>query len=282
MHAGRAVYLLEGGFFVSSILPWWLPLSVLTWLVMMAVYHAAGLSFEWADQTKILTSFKVRDADRFGYAALLPRVLSNQIFVLLPAMVALQYAGLAFTGAPHMSAWHFLAGLALIGVGHDIVQYAFHRFLLHRPSLFRKLGHSVHHSTGATKAISACYMSAADFFLEIVLPYLVPLVLIGAGADIAFQLIAASLGAIGGLYEHSGYDFAVPLIRQDRSRPQPWPLGVLAKLITSKAHGEHHRRGNVSYSDGFGSPGICDTFFKTRWDLAASGTHRRKPRLKTR
>jgi sterol desaturase/sphingolipid hydroxylase (fatty acid hydroxylase superfamily) len=262
---------------VSTNLPWWLPLSVLTWAVVMAVYHVVGLLFEWSDRTKILASFKVRDADRLGYAGLLPRVLFNQILVLLPVMVALQGTGLAFTGAPHMSVWHFLAGLVLMGVGHDIVQYAFHRFLLHRPSLFRKLGHSVHHSTGAARAISACYMSAVDFLLEIVLPYLVPLVLIGAGADVSFNLIVASLGAIGGLYEHSGYDFAVRLARENWSTSRFRPLGFLAQIITSKAHGEHHRRGNVSFSDGFGSPGICDTFFKTRWDLAVSEIRRRGP-----
>jgi sterol desaturase/sphingolipid hydroxylase (fatty acid hydroxylase superfamily) len=267
---------------VNTILPWWLPLSVLAWSVMMLVYHAAGLLFEWADRTKILASFKVRDTDRLGYAALLPRVLFNQIFVLLPAMAALQFTRLAFTGAPHMSIWHFVAGLVLIGIGHDIVQYAFHRFFLHRPSLFRRLGHSVHHSTGAARAISACYMSAPDFFLEIVLPYLVPLALIGAGADISFQLVAASLGAIGGLYEHSGYDFAVRLPRKIFSGGRFQPLAILAQLITSKAHGEHHRRSNVSFSDGFGSPGLCDTIFKTRWDLAASETRRGEPRLRAR
>jgi sterol desaturase/sphingolipid hydroxylase (fatty acid hydroxylase superfamily) len=267
---------------VSANLPWWLPLSVLTWLVLMAVYHAVGLLFEWADRSKILASFKVRDGDSLSYAGLLPRVLFNQIFVLLPAMVAVQYSGLAFTGAPNMSFWYFPAGLVLMGVGHDIVQYAFHRFLLHRPSLFRKLGHSVHHSTGAAKAISACYMSAADFFLEIVLPFLVPLVLVRAGADITFQLTVASLGAIGGLYEHSGYDFAVRLPRENSSGARFQPLAILAQLITSRAHGEHHRRSNVSFSDGFGSPGICDTFLKTRWDLAASEMRGRKPRLRAR
>lgn len=267
---------------MSAHLPWWLPLSVLTWLVMMAVYHAGGLLFEWAGRTEKLASFKVRDADRLGYAALLPRVLFNQTVVLLPVMMALQYTGLAFAGAPRMSAWHFLAGLVLMGVGHDIVQYAFHRFLLHRPSFFWKLGHSVHHSTGAAKAISACYMSAADFFLEIVLPYLVPLVLIGAGADMSFQLAAASLGALGGLYEHSGYDFAVRLPREFFSAGRFQPLAILALLITSKAHGEHHRRGNVSFSDGFGSPGICDTFFKTRWDLATSENRRREQQMRAR
>jgi sterol desaturase/sphingolipid hydroxylase (fatty acid hydroxylase superfamily) len=260
---------------LTSNLPSWVPLSVLVWAVMMAVYHVAGLLFEWADRTKSLAPFKVRDSDKLSYAALLPRVLFNQTCVLLPAMIALQWLGLAYTGAPHIGLWHFLVALVFMGIGHDVVQYFSHRVLLHRPSLFRKLGHSLHHSTGASRAISACYMTAADFFLEIALPYLVPLVLVGAGADLSFHLTAASLGALGGLYEHSGYDFAVPLRKEERPGAQNWLLAFLALLITSKAHGEHHRRGNVSFSDGFGSPGICDTFFKTRWDLA--GAHARGP-----
>ncbi|MCI0598114.1 MAG: sterol desaturase family protein [Beijerinckiaceae bacterium] len=263
---------------MSSALPWWPPLSVLTWTVMMAVFHGAGLLFEWSDRKGLLSAFKVRKTDRLGYSGLLPRVLFNQVFVLLPAMVALQFTGLAFSGSPHLSVWHFLAGFALMGIGHDIVQYVFHRFLLHRPSLFRRLGHSVHHSTGAAKAISACYMSPADFFLEIVLPYLVPLVFIGAGADVTFHLIVASLGAIGGLYEHSGYDFAVHLLRDSKPGSRLQPLAFLAQLVSSKAHGEHHRVGNVSFSDGFGSPGICDALFKTRWDSAGAEMRRSKLR----
>ncbi len=148
---------------MGSNVPWWLPLSVLVWAVQMAVFHGVGLFFEWSDRRGMLASFKVRDNDRLGYFELLPRVLFNQIFVLLPAMVAFQYTGLAFTGAPRLSVWHFLAGLVLMGIGHDIVQYVFHRFVLHRPGLIRKLGHSVHHSTGASKAISACYMSLGGF-----------------------------------------------------------------------------------------------------------------------
>jgi sterol desaturase/sphingolipid hydroxylase (fatty acid hydroxylase superfamily) len=252
---------------MGTFLPWWLPLSVLAWAAQMAVFHGVGLLFEWSDRTGALASFKVRDIERLSYFQLLPRVLFNQIFVLLPAMVAFQYMGLAFTGAPHLTALHFVAGMLLMGVGHDVVQYVFHRFVLHRPGLIRKLGHSVHHSTGASKSISACFMSPADFFLEIVLPYLIPLALTGAGADVSFHVIVASLGAIGGLYEHSGYDFAVRLAKGTDSgfrRPLAW----LAAVVTSKAHGEHHRRSNVSFSDGFGSPGICDTFFKTRWDIA--------------
>ena len=86
-----------------------------------------------------------------------------------------------------------------------------------------------------------------------------------------FHLVVASLGAFGGLYEHSGYDFAVPLASGKGSGSWLQPRAWLAAAVTSKAHGEHHRRSNVSFSDGFGSPGICDTIFKTRWDLAEAG-----------
>ncbi len=265
---------------VGSNVPWWLPLSVLAWAVQMAVFHGVGVLFEWSDRTGIIAPFKVRDIDRLGYFELLPRVVFNQTLVLLPAMIAFQCSGLAFTGAPHLSFWYFLAGIVLMAIGHDIVQYVLHRFLLHRPGLIRKLGHGIHHSTGASKAISACYMSPADFFLEIALPYLVPLALIGAGADVLFQLTIASFGAIGGLYEHSGYDFAVRLRRRNRSGSRLQPLAWLSYLVTSKAHGEHHRRSNVSFSDGFGSPGICDTIFKTRWDM--TGTARKATELAPR
>lgn len=252
--------------FDSSFLPWWLPLSVLAWIAQMVTYHGVGLAFEWADRAKKLRVCKMRDVDRLTYVELLPRVLANQVLILLPAMVALQGFGLAFVGAPHLSLAHFLAALVLMGVGHDIVQYIFHRFVLHRPGLIRKLGHSLHHSTGASKSISACYMSSADFFLEIVLPYLVPLVLVGAGADMAFHVIVASLGAFGGLYEHSGYDFAAALPQDRFTGFRRRLIGWLKAAVTSKAHAEHHRRANVSFSDGFGSPGLCDTIFATRWD----------------
>jgi len=259
---------------LTSNLPWWLPFSVLTWAVQMVVYHGVALAFEWADRTGALAAFKVRKNERRSYRELLPRVLVNQVFVLLPAMIFLQAAGLAFAGPSHMTVLHFLAAMAFMGIGHDIVQYIFHRFVLHKPSLMRALGHSIHHSTGAAKALSACYMSPADFFLEIVLPYLIPLALVSAGSSLLFNLLVASLGAIGGLYEHSGYDFAAQIPR-DGAGLRGQALRLLALLVTSKAHGEHHRVGNVSFSDGFGSPGICDTLFKTRWDLPAAS--RRSP-----
>jgi sterol desaturase/sphingolipid hydroxylase (fatty acid hydroxylase superfamily) len=249
----------------------WLPLSVFAWAVQMVVFHSFGLAFEWSDRAGWMRNAKIRNVGRRRYSELLSRVLANQIFVLLPAMVAVQWAGLAFSGPAHLSPLRFVIDMLLLGVGHDIVQYATHRFLLHRPDFVRTLRHGLHHSTGASQAISACYMSTADFFLEIVLPYLVPLVVIGGGgADVLFHALVVGLGALGGLYEHSGYDFAVPLQRTRFFSLRPKSALWLAGAITSHAHGEHHRRNGVSFSDGFGSPGLCDTLFGTRWDKTLS------------
>ena len=251
----------------STMLPWWLPLSVFVWAVQMVVFHGVGYAFEYCDRAHALRRFKVRDVDRKSYSQLLPRVLANQIFILLPAMMAVQALGIAFAGTEHIGAVWFVLSLVVMGIGHDVVQYATHRYLLHRPSLMRTLKHSIHHSTGASKGISACYMSGADFFLEIVLPYLLPLVLIGGGgSDIVFHTMIAGLGAIGGVYEHSGYDFAVLLPKAAIAKRMPKFIKVLAGQISSHAHGEHHSRGNVSFSDGFGSPGVCDKVFGTSWD----------------
>jgi sterol desaturase/sphingolipid hydroxylase (fatty acid hydroxylase superfamily) len=238
------------------------PLALWVWMVHMLAYHGLALGFEWCDRNGALKRFKRRNIDRLSYGHILRRVLINQIFVLLPAMLLCQYAGLAYVGAPHLSLAMFTGGLVAMSVGHDVVQYAAHRWLLHHPRL-RWLGHSLHHATGASKSISALYMSSGDFFLNIVCPYLVPLILIGGGgSDVLFHLLTMGLGVIGGLYEHSGYDFG----------PQPGiqAAGLMrllpASITSSHAHGEHHRRFSVSFSDGFGSPGLCDTLFGTRWD----------------
>ena len=255
---------------MSLTLPWWLPLSVYVWALQMVAYHAVGWFFEWCDTTSRLRRFKVRDIDRKSYRQMMPRVLANQCLILLPCMIATQAVGICFVGTAHLPLWLFLASLPAMGIGHDVVQYATHRHLLHRPSLMRTLRHSVHHSTGASKGISACFMSAPDFFLEIVLPYLLPLALVGGGgSDILFHSMIAGLGALGGVYEHSGYDYAVLMPQSRLAQRMPWIGKLIGGLISSHSHGEHHAKGNVSFSDGFGSPGVCDTAFGTRWDVVA-------------
>jgi len=257
-------------------LPLWLPLSVLTWAAAMVVFHGLGLGFEWCDRHGKLRRFKVRRARRFGYAAALPRVLLNQCFILLPCMVLCQMLGLAFVGAPHLSVGRFLVGFALMGIGHDVVQYTGHRWVLHNPR-FSWLGHRLHHAIETDLAIGACYMSVGDFVLNIVLPYLLPLILIGGGADILFQVLVLSLGMVGGLYEHSGYDFSIAATTPAAglsARVGRLLRGLPAAMVSSHAHAEHHRLGSVSFSDGFGSPGLCDAVFGTGWNATRQRTRR--------
>jgi len=254
-----------------------IPLSFLAWAAQMVAFHGIGYAFEWCDSTGRLRRFKVRSLDRMSYRELLPRVLLNQTAILLPCMLAMEYFGLAFVGAPQISWTAAILSLAAMTVGHDIVQYVAHRHLLHHPELMSRLGHALHHTTGASKAISACYQSAADFFFEIVLPYLLPLALVGGGgSDVAFHTVVPALGALGGLYEHSGYDFGVAFRNRRATGWRKRLDAVLDQMTSSRAHGYHHTRGNVSFSDGFGSPSLCDTIFRTRWDLVPERVRRRE------
>lgn len=287
-------------------LPPWLPVSVLIWAIQQVAYYGFSFAFEACDRAGAGRPIKARAADRKSFAQMVPTVLSNQVLVLLPSMMLAQWAGLCFTGPARLSLGRFVLNMPAMAALHDVFQYLTHRHLLHNPSirLMRALRHSVHHTTTASRGISACYMSAPDFFLEIVLPYLVPLAIVGGGGtDLMFHGIVASMGALGGIYEHSGYDLAllfetatqgvnkaavaknadgleassrapssssssslVPLLQW----VPPSLLRAVAGVVTSKSHGEHHSRGNVSFSDGFGSPGICDTLFGTRWDIVAA------------
>jgi sterol desaturase/sphingolipid hydroxylase (fatty acid hydroxylase superfamily) len=251
-----------------------LPLAAQIWLIQMAAYHGFGLWFESLDRTGALSRFKTRPAERKSYLELLPRVLVNQVALLLPAMLLAQGSGLAFAGPAHLPLADMILGFVGLTIGHDVVQYVSHRFVLHPPRLMRRLGHSVHHSTTGSRGISACYMSSADYFLEIVCPYLMPLALVGGGSDMVFHGLVVTAGAFGGLYEHSGYDFG----RSLRKRGAGGVLRLVGRLISSEAHAAHHSRGNVSFSDGFGSSGLCDTIFRTRWDLVPR--RERGPRLR--
>jgi sterol desaturase/sphingolipid hydroxylase (fatty acid hydroxylase superfamily) len=259
---------------LPSLLPDWCALAVGIWIVEQISYHAFGLLFELFDRIPLMrTNFKVRDTDKKGYRDFLLRNLVNQVFILLPCMVLTQAYGLCFVGNPRLPLDRFLLSLPVMALGHDVVQYVAHRQILHRTNVrfFRWLGHGVHHTTTASCGISACYMSMADFFLEIACPYLIPLALVGGGgADVLFHCLVVSSGAFGGLYEHSGYDFSVKV--PGKGVVMNW----VREMITTKAHHAHHSLGNVSFSDGFGSPGICDRIYETRWDIMAEKKQRER------
>jgi sterol desaturase/sphingolipid hydroxylase (fatty acid hydroxylase superfamily) len=249
-----------------------LPFSLQIWLVQMIAYHSFGLWFQYLDTTAALRRYKNRDAERRGYFQILPRVLANQCLILAPAMWAFEALGLAYVGPEHLSWLEMLVAMVGLAVGHDVVQYISHRAILHRAGFMRSLGHAVHHTTGASLAISACFMSGADFFLEIALPYLAPLAIVGGcGTNVYFHSFVVAAGAFGGLYEHSGYDFGQFLRKSPGDDIAARIKRCIGARLSTEAHGAHHTRGNVSFSDGFGSSNICDTIFRTRYDLVPRG-----------
>ncbi len=148
----------------NASLPTWMPLSILTWIVVMVVFHGIGYGFEYCDRVGLFKSAKVRQADKLTYQQLLPRALFNQVFVLLPAMVLVQWLGWAFVGPAHLSVWRFLGMLVGMAIGHDVVQYVTHRYVLHNPRLLRPLGHSVHHMTGGEQGDQRALHGAGGLF----------------------------------------------------------------------------------------------------------------------
>lgn len=92
------------------------------------------------------------------------------------------------------------------------------------------------------------YMSSPDFLLEIVIPYLVPLIFLSMAnvCSSATCVAILPLGALGGLYEHSGYNF----------------FDGIAALDTT-VHGMHHRFYHCSFADGVGAPSIFDAAMGT-------------------
>ena len=91
-------------------------------------------------------------------------------------------------------------------------------------------------------------MSGPDFFLEIVVPYLVPLSVLSRYnlCNTATCIAILPVGAFGGLYEHSGYNFFE---------------GIAA--LDTKVHAMHHRFYNCSFADGVGAPSVLDAMMGT-------------------
>jgi sterol desaturase/sphingolipid hydroxylase (fatty acid hydroxylase superfamily) len=246
----------------------------------MAAYHGTALLFQACDYYGWAQQYRWRAQPRqlrprVSYRQALPRVLWNQLAVLLPAMMVCELAGWAFAPFPRpgdrdyyvtalasadknpggavlaftvMGTWMLLA--------HECVFYLFHRFVLHHPVGYRVLGHALHHRTDATCAVTAMFMTPADFFLEIVLPYLLPLCCCSTWVrGVAMNTGVLVLGMLGGLYEHSGYNF-LP--------------GVY--MLDTYPHATHHRApgagagtgGNAKhFADGVGSFGLVDAMLGT-------------------
>lgn len=225
-----------------------LPVSVVCFIGHFVFFHVGCILLSLCDYFQLLQSYKYQKSPPDdSYWKLLPRVLFNQLFLLLPAMLLVQYFGLGFrTTEVLYSPVVYIVYSVWMAFGHDILFYLGHRFLLHSKWGFMHLGHNLHHSTKANIAISSMYMGVIDYVLEIVIPYLVPLLFLRS--DMFFDALAPCLGAIGGLYEHSGYNFFPHF-----------------KALSTVAHTMHHVRYNCSYSDGVGSTNLMDNALHTAY-----------------
>lgn len=240
--------------------------NLLSFLIFMAVFHVLSFLFFLLD-----THFPDLRVKRFRgglsaptYVTMLPRVLFNQLFILLPFMLLSTHFGLTYPSPPRPEPAPLASLLSLVALGpilHEAAFYVFHRFVLHSSWGFRLLDHRLHHTSLAHSAISAMYMSTPDFVLEIVVPYLLPLAVLSSSGSCSHACCVAMLplGALGGLYEHSGYNF----------------FEGIAALDTS-VHALHHRFYNCSFADGVGAPSVFDAGFGTACTAGPSAKVMRK------
>jgi len=216
-------------------------------IVHFATLHIVSAIFQIFDHYQILQLYKKKVKDRVTYYSCMPTVLKNQFCLMLPMMLLTEHLGLCFFNISlDYSIYLFVFVSAVMTIGHDLLFYLGHRYILHTDFGFTKLGHNLHHASKANCAISALYMSSVDFFIEIVVPYLVPLCLVSSYTGFYVHVILNIAGTFGGAYEHSGYNFF----------PNPFD---------NTSHFMHHHFLKCSFSDGFGSSNIMDFFLKTRY-----------------
>mmetsp|Transcript_1647 Transcript_1647/g.3501 ORF Transcript_1647/g.3501 Transcript_1647/m.3501 type:complete len:291 (+) Transcript_1647:446-1318(+) len=249
------------------------PVVVLAWISFFATFHVVALCFTLIDvgrfiSAEVSSSLSVHKVCRRGmkaYSDMLPLVIFNQVFVMLPSMLIFTWLGLGFvrpeeTADAHSLFWRLPLILAWMSLGHDIVFYVFHRFILHTTWGLRIFRHDIHHSTKASVALSALYMHPLDFLLEVVAPFLIPFAFVSHLSSDSFTIVLAGIGAIGGAYEHSGYNF--------------WPQ--ITPLDTS-LHIAHHLQWNCSFSDGVGSTNVMDKLCGTAADTRLTDPLRSSP-----
>lgn len=230
--------------------------TILSFALFFILFHTVALTFEIFDRLQVLHSYKIFHATQTtpSYRKMLPQVVFNQLFVMFPTMLLWTRLGLTYNKSRDAppgiipQVLSYLSCATLAPFIHEVLFYVPHRFLLHSHWGFKHLNHALHHSSRAHSAISAMYMAPIDFFLECVLPYVVPLTTLTRMSILprTHAVLMLPIGALGGLYEHSGYNF-IPMIDS----------------LDTRTHGLHHANYNCSFADGFGSTNILDPFLGT-------------------
>jgi len=244
-----------------------IPVVILSWTSFCLVFHVFAACFALIDHelfvsrdlSRYLLRFKVSKIGMKNYWNMLPLVLFNQLFVMLPCMLAFTWYGFGFHEPAYRSIVSMLYRtpllLGFLSIGHDIIFYLGHRFILHTSWGIPIFRHDIHHRAKASSAISALYMHPLDFFLEVVLPFLIPFALVSNLSSSYLNILMPGIAALGGCYEHSGFNF--------------WPN---VTGLDTRLHISHHARWNVSFSDGVGSANLMDSMFGTAADVNALHT----------
>ncbi|KAJ3081096.1 hypothetical protein HK100_009979 [Physocladia obscura] len=247
--------------------------AMLSWIIFMAIFYALSLFFEFCDRFGLFREQKHfrGTASSPTFERMLPTVLVNQFLILLPSMLVVSSLGgfnyvspaykfsnttnMLLTGSSQGSPeWYHIGPISLLctllfaAAIHEILFYVGHRYILHSRFGYITLNHRLHHSSPTNCAISAFYMTPIDFALEILVPYYGSLgitVYLGLCQPIV-AIALLPIGTIGGVYEHSGYNF--------------WP-GVPG--LDTVVHYAHHSKHNCSFADGFGAPSVLDPWFGT-------------------
>lgn len=228
--------------------------AFLIWTVHFISWHLFAASFALADHYHWFSRYKIAIERKLGYLNVLPRVLANQVFIMLPTMLLIGRLGWGFKDHS-WPLWVLLFHAYMLGIVHDIVFFIGHR-LLHTQVGFKKLGHYLHHQSRGGTAAASMYMSSVDFFLEIILPYMIFIIIFPT--NFYFNCLVASIGSFAAMYEHSGYCFTT------------W------KPLDTRPHISHHgHRSKASFSEGVLSPGWCDF-------IAGTSYHSTKDKLPSR
>lgn len=230
--------------------------TILSFIMFLVFFHSVAFMFEFFDRTGTFRDYKIFQPtpNTPSYRKMLPQVFFNQVFVMFPLMLLWTRLGLSYDPSRDAPpgilslALSYLSCATIAPLIHEVLFYVPHRFVLHSHWGFKYLKHWLHHSSRAHSAISAMYMAPVDFTLECVLPYLVPLAVLTRFSLLTrtHAVIMLPIGALGGLYEHSGYNF-FPAV----------------DFLDTRTHGLHHAFHNCSFADGFGSTNLLDPFLKT-------------------
>lgn len=86
---------------------------------------------------------------------------------------------------------------------YDIIFYIGHR-IMHHAYFYKKI-HKKHHLTYADNGISGSYMGIIDFFGEFIIPFYLPLYIIGN--DPIIMILYSIIGNINSVLSHSGFNF---------------------------------------------------------------------------